>query len=170
MDISVRKTQQKDFVRIMELYRNAAVFMAQTGNPNQWVNGYPGRKLLEAEIENGTSYIIEETEGNGIAGVFSFIIGEDPTYRKIEQGSWLGNGIYGTVHRLASAEKKKGIAGICFDWCAKKGAEAGCSSIRADTHQDNQIMQKVLAKNRFTRCGIIYLADGAQRIAYERIC
>ena len=94
--------------------------------------------------------------------------GEDPTYRQIGQGMWHTNGSYGTVHRLASAGRLRGVAGICFSWCAEQAKMHGCSSLRADTHQDNRIMQHLLQKNGFVYCGVIHLANGAPRLAFER--
>ena len=41
------------------------------------------------------------------------------------------------------------------------------SHIRIDTHQDNKVMQHVVEKHGFRRRGIIYIADGSPRIAYE---
>ena len=41
--------------------------------------------------------------------------------------------------------------------------------LRIDTHHDNAIMQHVILKNGFTRCGIIHIASGAERIAFEKI-
>ena len=38
-----------------------------------------------------------------------------------------------------------------------------------DTHEDNQSMQKLLAKNQFSYCGIIYLSDGSKRLAFEKV-
>ena len=43
-----------------------------------------------------------------------------------------------------------------------------CPNLRIDTHQDNKVMQHVVEKHGFTRRGIIYIADGSPRIAYER--
>ena len=43
------------------------------------------------------------------------------------------------------------------------------NSIKIDTHKDNISMQKLLEKNDFKYCGIIYLEDGSQRIAFEKI-
>ena len=44
-----------------------------------------------------------------------------------------------------------------------------CQSLRADTHADNKIMQHLLEKNGFTRCGIIHVADGSPRFAYQKL-
>ena len=38
--------------------------------------------------------------------------------------------------------------------------------IRIDTHEDNKIMQRAIARQGFSRCGIIHLANGSPRIAY----
>lgn len=40
-------------------------------------------------------------------------------------------------------------------------------SIRIDTHADNKTMQHLIEADGFTRCGIIYIADGTPRIAYQ---
>ena len=37
-----------------------------------------------------------------------------------------------------------------------------------DTHRDNIPMQKVLARNDFTYCGIIYLENGDERLAFNK--
>ena len=42
-------------------------------------------------------------------------------------------------------------------------------SICADTHRDHRIMQHLLEKHGFTYCGVIYLASGDERLAYQRI-
>ena len=34
---------------------------------------------------------------------------------------------------------------------------------------DNKIMQHLLEKNGFTRCGIIHVADGSPRFAYQKL-
>lgn len=162
----IRRTTWSDIDQVMYIYGRAVQYMAQTGNPNQWVNGYPERGLIEQDIQQGISYVIEE---NGlIEAVFVYIEGEDPTYRVIENGAWMTDGRYGTIHRLASAGRVRGIAGQCFAWCANETAIHGCMSLRADTHMDNQIMQHLLLKNGFVYCGVIHLLNGSPRLAYER--
>ena len=42
-------------------------------------------------------------------------------------------------------------------------------SIKVDTHEQNLSMQKLLRKNNFEHCGIIYLQDNSKRIAFEKI-
>jgi hypothetical protein len=45
----------------------------------------------------------------------------------------------------------------------------GVRSIKNDTHKDNKSMQRMQAKSGFEYCGIIYLEDGAERIAFEKL-
>ena len=43
-----------------------------------------------------------------------------------------------------------------------------CGNLKIDTHEDNVVMQHVLEKNGFERCGKIYTHDGTPRIAYQK--
>lgn len=135
--------------------------MRQTGNPNQWGNCNPPVSVLERDIIAGQLYLLEE--GAMIQGVFAFIIGEDPTYREIN-GVWHSDEIYGTIHRIASAGKRRGIFPACVEYCKKR-----IGYLRIDTHEDNRIMQHLVEKHGFRQCGIIHLADGSPRIAYDRL-
>lgn len=49
-----------------------------------------------------------------------------------------------------------------MDYC-----KAQIPHLRIDTHEDNKVMQHVLEKYGFVRCGIVYVSDGSPRIAYE---
>ena len=114
------------------------------------------------DIEIGRLFVYEN-EGS-IRGVFAFIIGDDPTYHLIEQGQWLSETLYGTLHRVASDGSEHGFLGKCLEFC-----EQYISHIRIDTHEDNKVMQKAIAKYGFQYCGIIYADDGTPRLAYEKI-
>lgn len=157
----VRRSNMEDIPAMMDLYAQARVFMRENGNPNQWDDSYPSRELLEKDIAFGNSYIVEDDEKN-LAATFAFIKGEDPTYYGIENGAWLNHEPYGTIHRLAGNTSYHGIASGCISWCKSQ-----IGNLRADTHEDNKIMQHLLEKNGFVRCGIIHLANGAPRIAYQ---
>ena len=41
--------------------------------------------------------------------------------------------------------------------------------LRIDTHRNNLVMQHVVEKHGFSRRGIIFVEDGTERIAYERL-
>ena len=95
--------------------------------------------------------------------VFAYFEGEDPTYGVIEDGCWPNHRPYGTIHRVASSGRVRHAAARCFDWCF-----AQCQNLRADTHEDNRVMQHVLEQAGFQRCGVIHVADGTRRIAYQK--
>lgn len=160
--MSIRKTQPEDLKRVLELYAIARDFMKKTGNPNQWGDSHPAESLIRQDIARGEGYVIE-AEGE-IEAAFMFRIGEDPTYRVIEDGEWIKEGLYGVIHRMASSGRKKGMTAECIQWCFDQ-----CGNLRCDTHQDNKVMQHVLEKNGFSRCGIIYLENGDPRIAYQKV-
>lgn len=161
MNYEIRTAQEEDLSQILEIYAYARVFMAANGNPHQWGKTNPPRETLEADIAGGKLYAAQN--GGKICGVFFFSVGEDPTYRKIYDGKWLSDAPYGTIHRIAS-NGSGGLFKACVDFC-----ETQCPHLRIDTHADNKIMQHVIEKAGFQRCGIIYIADGTPRIAYERI-
>ena len=97
-----------------------------------------------------------------ILGTFCFILGEDPTYQQIYEGAWLNDEPYGVIHRLATNGKQKGVSEACLDWCFERWP-----NVRVDTHRDNKVMQHILTKYGFQRCGIIYVKNGTERIAYQ---
>lgn len=162
MELKIRKARLNEIDQLMNIYDYARQYMQQTGNSNQWINGYPSRELIISNIQEGNLYVCIDDVGKEI-GVFYFKIDEDPTYAYIEDGKWLNNKPYGVVHRLAGNGKYKGIAVFCFDWCFKQWP-----NIRVDTHEDNKVMQHILEKEGFIRCGIIYIANGTPRIAYQK--
>ncbi|MCD7729688.1 MAG: N-acetyltransferase, partial [Clostridia bacterium] len=132
-----------------------------TGNPTQWKDSEPSEKTLINDIENKNLYVIEEGE---IVAAFAFIIGFDATYSYIENGEWLSDEIYGAIHRIASSGKVKGVFSTVISYC-----EMVINHLRIDTHKDNKIMQHLISKHGFKKCGIIYTSDNTPRIAYEKI-
>lgn len=87
----------KGLDNIQEIYVYARKFMAEHGNPTQWGQTRPTEETLRKDIEKEQLYVIEERDR--LQGVFALIIGEDPTYQNIEQGSWKDTSLYGTIHR-----------------------------------------------------------------------
>ena len=158
--LHVRKATASDFERIMEIYHHAREFMIKTGNPNQWGRIFPTREMIVDDLNNGRSHVIYDEAG--IHGVFALFTGEDPTYSYIEGGKWLNNEPYVTIHRIAGDGKVRGIFKTAADYC-----KSISRNVRVDTHADNKIMQRAVEKERFVKCGIIYVRDHSPRIAYQ---
>lgn len=158
----IRNAVPKDLPQIMKIYENARSYMRKTGNPTQWSGGYPGEDVIRRDMEEGNFYVCENEDR--IVGVFTFFMGGDPNYVRLDQGSWHSDAPYGTIHRVASDGSIRGFASICFLFCLEK-----CSYLRIDTHRDNRPMQKALHKFGFRQCGIVYMEDGTERIAFDFI-
>ena len=158
----IRQAASSDLSHIMVVYAHARRFMAEHGNPTQWGNTRPTEADISARIARNELFILEGSDG--IQGVFAFILGEDPTYHVIENGQWLSDAPYGTIHAVASDGSIHGFLTQIVMYCLQT-----IRHLRIDTHPDNLIMQHVITKNGFTKCGIIYVADGTPRLAYERL-
>ena len=158
----VRKTTPADLERIGEIYENAKRFMREAGNPNQWNDGKPNIDTAREDMENGVGYVVEDC--GEILAVFMFSVGDDPTYLKIYDGDWISHEPYAVIHRIAVAKQGCGIIDFCINECFKI-----CPNLKIDTHRDNIPMQKALLKRGFQYCGIIYLENGDERLAYQKI-
>ena len=165
-EMKIRKTTEADFDRIMQIYARARDFMEKTGNPNQWgPTNWPPEALIRQDIKEGNSYVCVNDAGH-VTGTFYYIRGKDiePTYRVISDGAWMDSSEYGVVHRLASDGSEKGTGAFCLEW-----AFTQCRHLRIDTHTENRVMQNLLNKLGFTRCGIIHVVeDNYPRYAYEK--
>ena len=159
--MTIRKAEEKDLNSILRVYAIAREYMRQNGNPDQWGWDKPPKEMLVDDIKKGQLYVGENTDGS-IPFVFAFILGDDPTYSYIEDGSWLSDEPYGTIHRIASDGSIPGVVKMAVDFC-----KTIISNIRIDTHHNNKTMQHVVEKIGFTKCGIIYIEDGTPRIAYQ---
>lgn len=159
----IRKAKREDMPRLIEIYDHARAFMASVGNASQWGDGYPLPSQLEEDIELDRLYVV--CDENGIPhGVFAFLLGDDPSYGVID-GAWLNDRPYGTIHRLAGDGTILGLFKTCLDFCLKISPD-----IRADTHHNNLIMQHLLEKSGFVRCGEVNLdkrEGDSLRIAYQ---
>ena len=172
--MKIRKAKAEEIDSIMEIYKRARKFMAQTGNPNQWGDTKPYRQWIENDIEKGKCYVCvekdihkdcvlsEKEKDDNIVAVFYFAIEEDPTYHIIYEGRWLNTKPYGVVHRIASSGTVKGAGEFCLEWALE-----ACRNLRIDTHEDNVVMQNLLKKLGFRYCGIIHLENGDPRLAFQ---
>jgi hypothetical protein len=145
----IRQATIKDIDNIMPIYDRARKYMAQTGNPNQWTEGWPFYEVVEKDCMSGNGYVLEY-EGE-LVGVFVMEkTANEPDYENIN-GKWLNDKPYGTVRRMASDGTVFGISKMTIDFCSGQ-----MENIRVDTNEDNKIMQHILEKNGFIKCGYIY--------------
>lgn len=165
--LALRYTKLEDIERVMEIIKQAQQYFKEKGI-NQWQNGYPNAKVIENDIKNGHSFVL--IKNNEIVGTIAISFEGEVTYNKIFEGAWKSNDNYAVIHRIAVDHELKGI-GLSSEMikqtelmCNKKSVR----SIKVDTHEDNQAMQRALIKNGFDYCGVIYLADGSKRVAFQK--
>ena len=147
--------------------------MRADGNLEQWAApGFPPDDLLLRDIARGGGFVMLSDkispraslgrDDKTVIAYFALLPSPEPTYAHID-GAWLTDGPYGVIHRMASYPEVHGIFSAVIDFAAVRYPH-----IRIDTHRDNRIMQHLIAKHGFTYCGIIWLEDGTERLAYER--
>lgn len=161
---TIRKASlPKDSERLMDVFAAAKDIMAADGNTNQWTDGYPSLDIVQSDIEKDGGFVVED-DGK-IVAYFAFLPSPEPTYDKIYDGKWLDNSKpYHVVHRIASFPEAHGIFKSIMEFCF-----ANERNIRIDTHRDNKIMQHNIEKHGFKYCGIIHLANGDERLAYQKM-
>ena len=163
MSKTVRPAGNADIPSIMTVLEAAKGIMRASGNMNQWVNGYPSEDVIADDISHGYGYVVED--GGAQEGYFAYIPSPEPTYAKIYDGAWLDDEKpYHVVHRIGSTLESHGVFEAIMDFCFSHDP-----NLRIDTHRDNHIMQHCILKAGFSYCGIIYLASGDERLAYQRL-
>jgi hypothetical protein len=170
--VVIRPATPADIPALRPVFEAAKGIMRADGNHDQWsAPGFPDDSLLLRDIARGGGFVIESSVMPGLTGhlaaprivaYFALLPSPEPTYDVID-GAWLTDEPYGVIHRMASYPEVHGIFSTIIDYAASRFAH-----LRIDTHRDNRIMQHLIERHGFTYCGIIWLEDGTERLAYER--
>ena len=163
MNRTIREANTADIPEIMQVMDAAKMIMRSSGNMHQWGDGYPSDAVIISDMVKHGGFVIENA--GRIVGYFAFMPSPEPTYSKIYDGEWLDDiQPYHVIHRIASYPDVHGIFSDIMDFSFSHD-----TNIRIDTHKDNLIMQHNIEKHGFTYCGIIYLANGDERLAYQKL-
>ena len=163
-----RKAAASDVEDIMKIIKQAQAYFKENC-VNQWQNNYPNNETIKNDIEKGYGYVLED---NGeIIGTVAVSFDGEKTYDVIYDGEWLSNGEYAVIHRMAvdNAYKGRGLSSVLIKYIENICLDKGVHSIKIDTHNENISMQRVIKKNNFKYCGIIYVEDKSARLAFEKI-
>lgn len=163
-----RQAKISDLDQIVEIIELSKKYLKET-KVDQWQDGYPAKEDLIRDIESRNSYVL--TNKDEIVATTVISLDGESTYNSIFNGEWITNEDYIVMHRVAVHDKYKG-KGIFKELIKEAESLAlnkGISSIKIDTHRDNISMQRAVVKNDFKKCGIIYLEDGSERIAFEKV-
>ena len=83
--ITIRKSTLADLPVLMELADEARTTMRESGNRDQWKDGYPSAAVFERDIMNGCSYLAEK-DGEAV-GTSPFKFALVPKSIKVVVGS-----------------------------------------------------------------------------------
>lgn len=162
----MRLANYNDTEKIGNIYEEAKNFMRKNGF-EQWTKNYPSIENIISDINKNQLYVFENN--SDIYGVACVMFGEEKTYNKIYSGSWRSNERYATIHRIAVDKKyrRTGKSREMFFDIRKYVLDRDFNWIRIDTHRQNIAMQKYLLAIGFKYCGIIYVNDCSERLAYD---
>ena len=163
MSYTIRKSTLADLPTILNLRDQAREIMRSYGNTFQWPDGYPRDDMFQKDIELGGSYVMLDEKGT-IVGTFALLPSPEVTYNEIYNGKWLNDEPYYVIHRIASTPGSHGVLDALLDYCESK-----VDNIRIDTLEANIIMRKGLEKHGYQYCGIIYLLNGDERLAFHKV-
>ena len=163
-----RQANISDLNQIVEIIELSKKYLKET-KVDQWQDGYPSKEDLRRDIESGNSYVL--TNKDEIVATTVISLDGESTYNSIFNGEWITNDEYIVMHRVAVHDKYKG-KGIFKELIKEAESLAlnkGIFRIKIDNQRANISMQGAVVKNDFKRCGIIYLGDGSERIAFEKV-
>ena len=163
-----RRSTYADINDIMKIIGQAQSYLKKMGI-DQWQDGYPNTQVIEDDIKKGYSYVLVHKDK--IIATVAISFDGEATYDHIYKGQWITDDRYVVIHRLAVGDiyKGQGLSSKIIEYIKDLCLDRGIYSIRVDTHRENLSMQRMLEKNEFEKCGIIYLENGDERIAFERI-
>ena len=171
----IRSASITDIDSILAIVEDARA-LARKLNSKQWLSqdGYPNYQTFYQDILSKALFVA--IDKNFVVGVIYISNKLEPTYQKIEAGSWLTSNLnYGVIHRLAvkASYYGQGVSTTLMKFAQDHLKSLNVKSIRIDTAKQNQPMLRLIEKMGYKYCGIIklgkYSGEEDQRLAFEKI-
>ena len=161
----IEKAKLTDLSEIVAVIESARAFL-KAQEIDQWQkSAYPAAADVRSDIENNVAYVLK-VDGK-VAAYAAVMTGFDPAYDLIH-GAWRNDSHdYVTVHRMAVSTAFRGQALGQGFLTSVFETFSTYQNFRVDTHPDNQIMQHILTKLGFEKCGVV-MFEGA-RWAYQKV-
>ncbi|MFR4176829.1 GNAT family N-acetyltransferase [Lactococcus raffinolactis] len=161
----IEKAKLTDLSEIVAVIESARAFL-KAQEIDQWQkSAYPAAADVRSDIENNVAYVLK-VDGKVVAYA-AVMTGFDPAYDLIH-GAWRNDSHdYVTVHRMAVSTAFRGQALGQGFLTSVFETFSTYQDFRVDTHPDNQIMQHILTKLGFEKCGVV-MFEGA-RWAYQKV-
>ena len=170
----IKKLTISDLDEAMLCIEDARKLLADSGSL-QWntPDGYPRREDILKDIEAGVLY--GYVDDSGIRGICAIIFGREGNYDIVYDGNWRSSAAtYLAIHRIAVRANARGtgVSVSLVDFAKKLMADYNTDTIKADTHEMNIPMQKLLLKCGFKCIGKIKLLRtniDNERLAFDYI-
>lgn len=166
--MKIRKAVMTDLDTVVDILRDGRNQLAERG-VDQWQGDYPNVEHVKEDIEHGYAYLVQADDDQTI-GTLAIVDAPDHFYDKLD-GKWLiDTEDYVVIHRVAIHSKHagKGYASKLFvsviDYL--ETARPEIKSIRLSTNENNLVMQRVIAKNGFTKVGTLHGAFRPNELSY----
>lgn len=168
-NIYTRRATLDDLDKIMEIINSAKQYLKESGSP-QWQSGYPANNDIAKDIRAHSGYVLI-VDGQ-VAGYSAMIIGDDPMYEVITEGSWANNrDPYATLHRVAISSQYRGqnLSSFLLSGLISLAMSQGVRNLRIDTFEKNVQIHRIAARFGFQKRGQILINDplDPRRVAFE---
>ena len=165
MNYDFRKATASEMPQIWTIIQQAIVRRKNDGS-QQWQDGYPNEDVIRTDIAKGFGYVL--TDNDNIVGYAAILFNDEPAYEQLK-GTWLTNGDFAVVHRVAISDDYlgKGLAQKVFLFTEDLAIVNNIFSIKVDTNFDNIPMLKILEKFGYTYCGEVKFRGGIRK-AFEK--
>ncbi|HNP32508.1 MAG TPA: GNAT family N-acetyltransferase [Flavobacterium sp.] len=167
MNYNFRKATALDISQIWIIIQQAIVRRKNDGS-RQWQDGYPNETVIQEDIVKGVGFVL--TDGDTVAGYAAILFNDEPAYAHLK-GTWLTNGDFAVVHRVAISDDYlgKGLAQKMFLCTEDLAMQNNIFSIKVDTNFDNIAMLKILEKLGYTYCGEVTFRGGIRKAFEKRL-
>jgi ribosomal protein S18 acetylase RimI-like enzyme len=152
----MKRASLSDLEAIWSLREETSILLRERGI-DQWQYDDPNRDVFKKDIAKGNFYVSKD--GDQIVAMASIIIGTDPTYHVIHDGSWHTEAPYVTIHRLAVARSRLGSK-RAYDmmlFAEELAIFNNTRALRVDTHPDNRYAIRLFNQLGYVKRGYILL-------------
>lgn len=167
MNYVFRKATAAEIPQIWEILQDAITRRKNDGS-RQWQDGYPNENAIKQDVEKGVGYVL--TNNEVILGYAAILISDEPAYADLK-GTWLSNGDFVVVHRLAISENYlgQGLAQKMMLCTEDFALQNNIHSVKVDTNFDNIGMLKIFEKLGYIYCGEVTFRGGIRKAFEKRL-
>ena len=121
---------------------------------HQWDDVYPTRETIAADVSRGALYVLEDDDGNVVAGV-TLDERQSPEYASL---AWSGGEPALVVHRLCVDPQLqgRGYAHRLMEFAEVHAARSGYASVRLDAYTANQRSVDLYRRRGYREVGQVY--------------